>query len=142
MFNNWRVIIISFFFSIAVTDIASTRQWTSSQYNTQTSEWSINTTVNTLSSTNTANCCICGKWNGKHLSNLTRNELLKILHDDLEEVHNNIAVDMKTLSSYKNKRISAPDNRTTSAMIGYAGGALICVPFVLMIGSDIMRIYT
>jgi len=57
------------------------------QYSTHTSEWTISTTVNTLSSTNTANCCICGKWSGKHLSNLTRNELLNILHDDLEEVH-------------------------------------------------------
>lgn len=112
------------------------------QYSTQTSEWTISTTVNTLSSTNTANCCICGKWSGKDLSNLTRNELLNILHDDLEEVHNNIAVDIKTISSYKNKRISAPDNRTTSAMIGYLGGTLICVPLVVMIGSDIMRFCT
>lgn len=119
-----------------------TSEWTSSHYNTQTSDWTISTAVNTSSSTNTANCCICGKWSGQDLSNLTRNELLDILHDDLEEVHNNIAVDVKTISSYKNKRISAPDNRTTSAMMGYVGGALICVPLVVMIGSDLMRTCT
>ncbi|XP_060065914.1 uncharacterized protein LOC132546222 [Ylistrum balloti] len=49
-------------------------------------------------------------------------------------------VDEKTLSSYRNKRMSAPDNRPSSRAMGFLGAVFMASVLILIIMSDIPHI--
>ncbi|CAC5415197.1 unnamed protein product [Mytilus coruscus] len=61
--------------------------------------------------------CICGKWSHLNGLNLSRDELSLILKSDLDTIHQNLIIDVKTTSAFRNKKISAPDYRKSSATI-------------------------
>ncbi|XP_069129631.1 uncharacterized protein [Argopecten irradians] len=62
---------------------------------------------------------------------------LQQLVDDIKEEN---TVDTKTLSSYKNKLISAEDNRPSAMVIGYAGAIFIGLFFGLILLLDIPKL--
>ncbi|XP_052104739.1 uncharacterized protein LOC127737838 [Mytilus californianus] len=83
--------------------------------------------------------CICGKWSHLNGLNLSRDELSLILKSDLDTIHQNLIIDVKTTSAFRNKKISAPDYRKSSALMGYLGVALICVPITFVLFIDSLR---
>jgi hypothetical protein len=60
---------------------------------------------------------------------------------DLEEMKQNLTVPVKTTSAYKNSKRSATDDRTSSIMIGWIGGFITCIPIILIISADIMKLF-
>lgn len=71
--------------------------------------------------------------------NLSRNDLILILKSELDSIRQNLIIDTKTISAYRNKKISAPDYRKSSAVMGYSGVALISVPILFVLIIDAMR---
>lgn len=84
--------------------------------------------------------CICGKWSHLNGLNLSKDALRLILKTDLDTTRQNLIIDAKTTSTFRNKKISAADYRMSSAVMGYFGVAIICVPIVLALFVDALRI--
>lgn len=70
---------------------------------------------------------------------MTAEEILVHFKNKLENVQEDIKVDPKETALYRNKRLSAEDDRTSSAVIGWFGGVMIAIPFVLCFLSDMCR---
>lgn len=71
--------------------------------------------------------------------NLSRDDLILILKSELDAIRQNLIIDAKTTSAFRNRKISAPDYRKSSAMMGYTGVALISVPVLFVLIIDAMR---
>lgn len=71
--------------------------------------------------------------------NLSRDDLILILKSELDAIRRNLIIDAKTTSAFRNSKISAPDYRKSSAMMGYTGVALISVPILFVLIIDAMR---
>ncbi|XP_052104625.1 uncharacterized protein LOC127737762 [Mytilus californianus] len=90
--------------------------------------------------------CMCpcsftsGKWDFLKEINTTKDQLIDILKSDVNELQQNLTIDVKATSAYKNTKRSASDRRTSSMLMGLVGGIIICIPIVLIIWSDIMHI--
>ncbi|VDI22292.1 Hypothetical predicted protein [Mytilus galloprovincialis] len=97
------------------------------------------TTPFTVNNNCTHRACICGKWSHLNGLNLSRYELILILKSELDAIRQNLIIDAKTTSAFRNKKISAPDYRKSSAVMGYSGVALICVPILFVLIIDAMR---
>lgn len=72
--------------------------------------------------------------------NLSRDELRLILKTDMDTTRQNLITDAKTTSAFRNKKISASDNRMSSTVMGYFGIAILCVPIILVLFIDALRI--
>lgn len=81
------------------------------------------------------------KWSFLKDVNISREQLVSLLKLDLEELKQNLTVPVKTTSAYKNSKRSATDDRTSSIMIGWIGGFITCIPIILIISADIMKLF-
>ncbi|CAG2219158.1 unnamed protein product [Mytilus edulis] len=91
--------------------------------------------------------CMCpcsfttSKWDFLKDINITKDQLNEILKSEVDELQQNLTVNVKSTSAYKNTKKSASDRRTSSMLMGLAGGFIICIPIVLIISSDIIHVY-
>ncbi|VDI23797.1 Hypothetical predicted protein [Mytilus galloprovincialis] len=81
------------------------------------------------------------KWDFLRDINITKDQLFDILKSEVDELQQNLTVDVKATSAYKNTKKSASDRRTSSMLMGLAGGFIICISTVLIISSDIIHVY-
>lgn len=72
--------------------------------------------------------------------NITREDLFALYTEDIKELQRNLTVDVKATAAYRNSKRSAPDNRTSAIMMGLVGGLIICIPVVLIVFSDMMKL--
>ena len=90
--------------------------------------------------------CTCGYrdkliyWAENLIPNRTNEELLEILQPVLKKLENELKVQNTKLSSYKRKKISAPDDRKSSNTIGYFGIAFIATVFGLLVIADVTKL--
>ena len=70
---------------------------------------------------------------------MTAKELVTFLKDETDSLHEVLKIDPKETKLYTNTKISATDNRKSSAVIGLFGGLMIAIPFALCLCSDMCR---
>ncbi|XP_063417615.1 uncharacterized protein LOC134700180 [Mytilus trossulus] len=95
---------------------------------------------------NATNMCPCGckyrrkleHWGSKIVQNKTREELLKGLESELQNIQKELAVNKTQLSSSIRRRSSAPDKRKSSKTMGLAGAAFICIVVGLVVLVDFL----
>ncbi|CAG2202126.1 unnamed protein product [Mytilus edulis] len=88
-----------------------------------TGEWIFytqETTTEAIEITTTSSCMCPCVHNISHIdsSNLTKEELMIILHDELQLLKNTLRIEKKFSSKYLRRLTSAPDNRTSSKSMG------------------------
>lgn len=94
-------------------------------------------------SSSTTNTCYCpcntvgSKWDYLLNGTYTLDELKVILHDELEELRREVAIDKShTLAAIYRKRCMN-DDRPTSKVMGAFGAVMMCIPVALIVISDI-----
>lgn len=75
-------------------------------------------------------------WEENTTPNRTYVELLEFLKPLLKKINNELTISKTTLSFYKRKKTSAPDDRTSSHIIGLVGIAFISSIFGLLLIVD------
>lgn len=74
-------------------------------------------------------------------TNLTKEELMVILHDELQLIKNTLKIEKQFSSKYLRRLNSAPDNRTSSKSMGSVAVCIIFLPLSLSIISDIVKLH-
>ncbi|VDI27532.1 Hypothetical predicted protein [Mytilus galloprovincialis] len=88
-------------------------------------------------SINHYNCeCPCSKVNNQNLSD---DELLEFLTENLEELQQALQIDPKSTKAAQAKKICAPDDRNSSQIMGWLGGIVIGIGVGFLVLSDITR---
>jgi len=59
------------------------------------------------------------------------------LEENIKRLIENTMIDKKGTSAYKNRKISAHDERKSSSTIGWIGIVCICVPFICILCTDV-----
>jgi hypothetical protein len=78
--------------------------------------------------------CPCSNLPPSSLANMTINELIKRATKDL-------LVNKNATSKYKFSKISAPDDRRSSAGMGFVAILIMSMPFILIIAVDLSNLY-
>jgi len=71
--------------------------------------------------------------------NLTTVEMKEAMKHELDEMKVNLTIDSKNTSMAIRRRISARDERLSSASVGYAGIAMLTIPAILIFLYDCTR---
>ena len=74
--------------------------------------------------------------------NLTKADLKEIMMEELNEIKSNLTNDKNTTTASIRAHTSARDNRQSAASMGYIGILLLLIPVVLIIGSDLQRLFS
>lgn len=83
------------------------------------------------------NCvCPCSKVNNQ---NLTDDELLQFLTENLDELKQALQIDPKTTKAAQAKKTCAPDDRNSSQIMGWLGSIVIGIGVGFLVLSDITR---
>ncbi|XP_071123977.1 uncharacterized protein [Mytilus edulis] len=77
-------------------------------------------------------------WGSKIIPNLTREELLKELESELQNIKKELKVNKTQLSSSIRRPSSATNKRKSSKAIGLAGAAFICIVVGLVVLVDVL----
>ncbi|XP_071172147.1 semaphorin-5B-like [Mytilus edulis] len=85
--------------------------------------------------------CPVYKWGHLKELNLTKDDLKEMMKEELNEMKSNLTIDSKNISASIRKRISARDDRTSAASVGYVGVALLVIPLVMIICVDAPRVF-
>ena len=73
--------------------------------------------------------------------NLSTEDIVLILHDDVNKLKFSLKIKRKLISKYIRTKVSANDHRKSSQYIGLAAGVVICIPLGLCILSDLFNLY-
>ncbi|XP_063425782.1 uncharacterized protein LOC134709553 [Mytilus trossulus] len=93
------------------------------------------------------NYCKCpchtvnSKWKNILHSNISKQEILYLIEDEVKEIQKEIAIDKTATSAYLRRKSSATDKRTSSVTVGILAVIIIVVALMFFVCFDCVSVY-